>query len=141
MDESCPQRRRFQFSLRKMFLWTLVLALYLAVIKCSCPTMKAHAVFGVALTVLWIGGVGLLRALVSPGVAALSSVAAGPLVVGYLGYLVVPTSSGKPAVMVAAILLGLEMGGLMFVITDILVCVVNLVDRYIEKKAGTTAND
>jgi hypothetical protein len=108
-----PQRRKFQFSLRKLMLWMFVVAFWFGFFGMLHPGI-------LVISMLWLPVAGIVRIMFRPRVACILSVAAGALLfvcVGYTGIIAysIETAIG---VFVDMLLFGTTIGFLLFLIVE-----------------------
>jgi len=123
------ERRRFQFGLRKLLLWTAVVALLLGV----AATFGEEAWISAG----WIIVVGIVRVAFGPKVGGVLSVAAGMILVAAFLCLVFVASEPGPRIG-EAVAVGVIFGGLfglaMFSITEYLYLAVNWADNLMQTR-------
>jgi hypothetical protein len=86
-DTGKPQRRKFQFSLRKLMLWTVVVASYFGIFG----LLEVHPVVS-AILAAWVAVVGSLRITFGGRLACILSVVAGAVYFGCAGYVIASPS-------------------------------------------------
>ena len=119
MKTTSTQRRRFQFSLRKVMLWVVVEAVLLGTLS-----MLGLDAIGLAIAASWVAATAVLRAAWSPLWAArLSSLGGIALAVGL--WFVLPMND---AAIVLLIILGGGAGLVPFVFVEVAARVVDWVD-------------
>jgi hypothetical protein len=117
-------RGRLQFGLRKMLLWTLVIALYLAVVRWERWDLALFAV-----VTSWLIVVAIVRAAFGPTVAAALSALAGAIPGGWLGYVAATAvRPSRPGVVLFGGVLFCIIGCILFAVVEIAIRAVNWVD-------------
>jgi hypothetical protein len=144
VNDANPQRRRFQFSLRTLMLWMVVVAVYLAILR----LLNAGAVFAVSTTV-WLAVLVVIRlkwgsergAIVATLGAGPSLTAIAGVGIGLLFWLNTPWSPEWPHllaalayVVVLCLLFGTLAGLSTFLVVDLIVRFVNWLDRLMQTK-------
>ena len=117
-------RRRFQFGLRKLLLWTVVLALYLGVAR-----MLGMPPIALAVLTLWIAVVAGLRAAFGPVVAAIVSPAIGAVLGGWFEYTGPALDPPGPSPLGPGIALGGLFGCVLFAAVELSCRAVNWADN------------
>ena len=130
MNDEGPTRRRFQFSLRKLLLWTTVVALYLG----SMKTLEFNSGL-VAFITFWVAVVGGVRWSLGVKAAAIASFVIGTLL-GLDFSLAAPALGGAPPSFFAllTISIGWVFGGFILGLVELTMRAVNWADKIIEGK-------
>jgi hypothetical protein len=145
MNDQRPERRRFQFGLRKLLLSrAVVVAVFVGV-----PTMVSlgilamleidltgFAIWTSCLVCFWLGVVAILQNLLGPKVAGVLSAGTGAILGGLFEY---SLSGGRFGL---GMVFGLVFGCIAFVILQGMLCAANWADNLMETKSdGGTRRD
>jgi hypothetical protein len=133
MGDHPPTRRRFQFGLRKLMLWTVVVAVFLGIFE-----MFGFGWIGCVLAACWLAVVGLLRGTAGGRAACLVSIVIGTVLIGWCSYLVYVTASPRPpfnpVIVLFAAIWGSAYGLFVFVLTTAVCSAVNWADNLMRPK-------
>lgn len=141
VEEPKPQRRPFQFSLRKLMLWTAVWGLYLGVLRLVPMPLLAAVCLTVYLAILlpirvrWGYARGLRIALAGT-VLTLVGLAETCILVDHFTGRSPGNTADSQVVLSPAFFLGLLFAAVGFVFVHVLVVVVNWIDSLMETKAN-----
>jgi len=127
--------RRFQFSLRKLFLWTAVVALYFGCGEAICLSLGEEAAGPLVLLAVWIGVLGLVRTAFGSQAAVLFSMGVAATLSGIAGYIVQANVSPYRERAIFGIATGCVVGFCLFAITELLIRAVDWLDRLMERRA------
>lgn len=130
MPDQPPTGRRFQFGLRKLLLWTAVVAMFLGLLG-----MIEVALSTLLILTSWATIVGVARAIFNTEVAGLMSVAIGVVLGVWLTFLVSPFSVGVFSYAVYAMMFGL-FGLFVCVFVEVAFRAVDWLDNLIRTKTG-----
>jgi hypothetical protein len=125
-------KRRVQFGLRKLLLWTAVVSLYCGL----CKTAKMSLTEFIYLTAM-VAAAGVLRAVTGIKLGCCLSMVCGVLWVEVWDSLIVPSSLRSPGFSVldaAVVVLGLLSGGVIFILVCSASVVVNWADSLMRRR-------
>ena len=115
------QRRRFQFGLRKLLLWTVALSVYLGILR----MLQCHPVLVVVLT-CWVGAVAVVRVAIGWKWAAVVSAVGGAILLGIPAY----QARGDDSDLVGNLLLAAIVGGLaVLAVVHVIACTIDWADN------------